>query len=352
MLDKTKLLISWTIILLSTAILLIFPVECRNGGTNGVFLCLQVLIPSLFPFMVISSFVIKSGLVNVYPKWTDKITRALFALPGHCIWVIILAMIGGYPIGASGIKALYEQEYISKSDAKRMSLFCVASGPGFLVTYIGAVMTRSLKLGYILLISQAISVMLLGILSKFISRSKYSKPYKNISPQKTANNQALVVSVFAAIKSCAQMCALVVLFSTLCEVFLSLTADNTTVQWIVAFVEITNGTKILCNGYPAVLISAVCGFGGLCVHFQIFSLLQNIGIPKRQFYLFRVLQSIICASITYILLKIFPVYQEVFSTVENADTTLNNTVAGCVVLIACCCAFLVSVKNIKSSIRY
>ncbi len=349
--SRTKISIIWLCVCITLATLLIFPKECRNGGTNGTYLCIQVLIPSLFPFMVLSSFIVQSGLSSSVPKWAGKVTEHIFNLPGCCAYVILLALIGGYPVGASGIKSLWKQKLITNKQARQMSLFCVASGPGFLVTYIGAVMTRSLRTGYILLASQTVAVLVLGILAGIFANKNETIDTDAKSKVKITAASALVPSVTNAIKACTLMCALVVLFSAASEVLITLIKDNPSVKWIVAIFEITNGVKILSQGYPTAMLSAACGFGGLCVHFQVFSQLRGIGIPKLLFMLFRILQGILSGACTYILLKFFPVSQAVFSTVEKAEGKLNNTTAGCIVLVLCCCAFLISLKSSASNRR-
>ncbi len=346
--NKTKVALIWLLVCVALATLLIFPKECRNGGTNGTYLCIQVLIPSLFPFMVLSSFITESGLSGSVPYRINRITRAVFNLPGCCTLIILLSLIGGYPVGASGIKSLWEQKLITKDQAKRMGLFCVASGPGFLVTYIGAVMTRSLRTGYILLISQTFAVLMLGTLTGLFSKKKETVNSGSSTKMRLAPAKAIIPSVTKAISSCTLMCALVVLFSAASEVLITLIKDNPGAKWVVALFEITNGVKILTQGYPTVLLSAACGFGGLCVHFQVLSQLRGLGISKPVFIIFRVLQGILSGTCTYILLKFFPISQTVFSTVDNAQGKLNNTAAGCIVLVLCCCAFLISLKGADS----
>ncbi|MDD3261039.1 MAG: sporulation protein, partial [Oscillospiraceae bacterium] len=44
------------------AALLLFPESAAGGARAGIYTCLTVLIPSLYPFLVITVFLIKSGL--------------------------------------------------------------------------------------------------------------------------------------------------------------------------------------------------------------------------------------------------------------------------------------------------
>lgn len=334
---------------IALGILLIFPKECRDGATNGVYLCIQVLIPSLFPFMVLAGFCVQSGMINRTPNFFEKVSRGLFNLPKETLLCVFLSLIGGYPIGAKCIKELYTEGMISEAQAKRMSMFCVASGSGFLVTYLGTVMMGSTELGYIFLISQIIGVITVGILSKGI---KFEND-ESICKMKTTPNtrdinytDALINGVYGGIISCTNMCAMVVLFGCICEVFMTLADNQSGYMWLVALIEITNGTKILTGAdYSPVLISALCGFGGLCVHFQIFSILGTLKVPKLPFYFFRILQGLITGGTTYIILKIFPRYSQVFSTVEYAKGELSSGVIGCIFLIILCVVFLVSTRQ-------
>lgn len=345
--SRIKVAFLWATICLGLGTLIIFPTQCRNGATNAVFLCIQVLIPSLFPFMVLSGFMVSSGISSKIPKFFTKPVSVLYDLPRECTSVILLSLIGGYPVGASGIKALYCKKAISEMQAQRMAMFCVASGPGFLVTYLGTVMLSNTKVGYILLISQTISVLMLGLVARFVINNGSSEKEEAESHSPMSIGEALTEAVSTGIKSCVGMCSLVVLFGVLCEVFIFIFENGPKIKSLVALIEITNGTKILAEGYPVVIISFACGFGGLCVHFQIFQQLKGICIPKGKFYFFRIMQGFLCSSITYILTKIYPQSAETFSSIESARPTLSNSLTGCVMLMLSSVLFLISLKSKK-----
>ena len=348
LLNKSKVLLLWAITGMCISLLLIFPKEIRNGASNGIFLCLQVLIPSLFLFMILAGFIVRSGLASRIPKFIVKIFGRLFGLPSACCSVIFLSLLGGYPVGAAIIDNLYKTGVLGNKESERMCMFCVCAGPGFLVTYIGAVMTRNLSLGYILLCSQIISLVISGIIARLTinPQSTPSTAKANIK-EPIVIKDALVSSVSDAIRSCVRMCALVVIFSSLSEVFITLTKGNSALIWITALIEITNGIKIIAEGYPTALIAFVCGFGGLCVHFQIFDILRDIKFSKCNFFIFRILQGVLCALSTYILLKFYPITESVFSTVKNGHTTVYTTSVGCIILIATCLMFLICIREKK-----
>ena len=346
LLNKRKISLLWITTGLVLAVLLIFPTECRNGATNGMYLCIQVLIPSLFPFILLSGFVAKSGLATKIPKGITGIISATFGVSGCGCAVIFLSLIGGYPVGATTIKVMHKEGLLTDKDAERLCMFCVASGPGFLVTYLGVVMTRCLRLGFILLVSQIISVLILGILARFVIKSDTDNIQRPVYREHNCSiSSAVVGCVDNAIRVSANMCAMVVIFASASEVFLTLTKENHSLAWLTALIEITNGTKIMAESYPATLLAFVCGFGGLCVHFQIFSALKGISYSKCTFYIFRITQGLICSAVSYVLLKFFPITQTVFSTIASAKPRLYTTSVGCIFLILTCVAFIICVRR-------
>ncbi len=103
--------------------ILLFPNDVRNGASNGISYCLYTLVPSLFPFMVLSSFIIHSGISKFIGKLLQPVIQFLFYLPGSAGSVIIMSMIGGYPVGARGCMSLLEQGAITQKQAQRMLYF-------------------------------------------------------------------------------------------------------------------------------------------------------------------------------------------------------------------------------------
>lgn len=340
---RNKTALMWILSGLSLAMLMIFPAQCRAGAVNGVFLCIQVLIPSLFPFMVLSSYLVCSGLSSKLPDSFGKISEKIFGLPKECLAVILLSIIGGFPVGAKGINTLYKEKIINTKQAEQMAMFCVAPGPGFLVTYAGCSMLGNKAAGYILLVSQILSFTITAVVSKITTKKKTTNNTSEFKKVHFTPN-TMVIAVTDAIKSCAIMCALVVIFGAICEIFITLTESLPQFAFITAIIEITNGIKFLSAQNSLVLISAMCGFGGFCVHFQIFAILGNIKISKVKFYIFRVLTALLNTGFTYILLLAFPQAKTVFSTAKTSQPAFNKGISGCIALIICCVVFLSSVK--------
>ena len=320
---------------------LLFSKECSKGAENGIGLCLSTLVPSLFPFMVLASYITDSGLAEKIGRHLSWLTKPLFGLDGCFASAIILSLVGGYPVGAKTVNSLYKKGAASESECKRAGLFLVCSGPGFLVNFIGAQLYSSIEVGFIIFAAQCISVFILGFALKFVYRNKVDDNSNSeiliSTPQK---GDALVKSVLDGARGMFAICAFVVLFSAFTEILCSHITDE----------NIQKPFWILTKDLPIELVAFSAGFGVLCVHFQIFSALGNIKVNKMLFFFCRILQGFITALFTHLGIKLFSVTTDVFSTstVENFSFFGGTALSGAALLFTALC-FLYSLKNYKQN---
>ena len=67
---------------------------------EGLSLCVRSVIPSLFPFMVVTSVLLSLGFGELAAPWLAGLMEPLFRVPGAGSAALLLGLIGGYPIGA------------------------------------------------------------------------------------------------------------------------------------------------------------------------------------------------------------------------------------------------------------
>ena len=204
-------------VLCAAAALLFYPTQAAAGAKRGIGYCVDILIPSLFPFMALSVFVVKSGLAASMGRLTAGPCRILFGLPGSAAAAIVMSMVGGYPVGARAVAALCQEGEITPQEAARMLCFCVNSGPAFVLSVVGAGLLRNAQAGVILLASQLSASLLLGILCSLgVSRKQRGKA---VSQKGMGAAQALICSASDAARSMLSMCCFVILFAVLLDFF-------------------------------------------------------------------------------------------------------------------------------------
>lgn len=333
------------------SLLLVYSQSSFAGAKKGIELCLSVLIPSLFPFMAVSGFLIKSGLSQRLGKPFGRITQRAFGVGGEFAPIIILSMLGGYPVGARGIAALRAQGRASDGEAEKAALFAVCAGPGFVVNFVGMSLYNSKTIGAVLLASQILSVILLGIAVNLFYKTKASdNSFREISHAQIPASTALVEAVADSSKGILAICAFVVLFSSFTAIFSEIIRSQSTQRLIYCLLEVCTAVKSLSQSTPVEAVAFAVGFGGLCVHFQIFSALGKLKINKLLFFVLRLVQGAITAVLTHIGLALFPAEVTVFSstTVSNADTFTGSVSSGVMVVAVAVC-FLFTLKSYKTN---
>lgn len=116
--------------------LLLFSKECITLASNGLLIWYRNMIPSLFPFMVLSGFMIRSGLSEKIGQWLQPALGILFRLPSPMLYAIFMGFLCGFPMGAKMVADMLENEQITKEEGKYLLAFCNNIGPLYLFGYV------------------------------------------------------------------------------------------------------------------------------------------------------------------------------------------------------------------------
>jgi len=286
--------------MLLTALLLLGGATVVAEGIRGALLvCFNTLIPALFPFMVLCGFISRSECGKVLAKPFGFLWRYVFKVPQEAGTVIMLSMIGGYPVGAKGIANLLERRVIDKETAERMLCFCVNCGPSFLITAVGTGLLFNKTAGIILLATQTFTSLLIGAIISIGKTAKESSS-KTIPPE--TSGVAFVSAVSAAVSSMLLVCAFAVLFAGLLAVAgETLILRQGIAETVLAgFLEVTSGcvTAAKLGGETAFALISLCvSFGGLSVIFQVASCFSSEKISLTPFIISRLLHMPIACAI-------------------------------------------------------
>ena len=111
-------------LLCATLALMFWPQEAMEAAREGLRLCYNVILPSLFPFFVLSALVVDLGLAGYLGRALEGLMRPLFHVPGACASALVLGFVGGYPVGARTALSLYQKGMCTKTEAERLLSFC------------------------------------------------------------------------------------------------------------------------------------------------------------------------------------------------------------------------------------
>lgn len=127
------------------AALLLFPDVSAAAAREGVTLCLQTVLPSLFPFFVLSSLLVQSDVPRLLSRAMAGVMYPLFGVSGAGASALILGLLGGYPVGARTVAELYGRGEIAREEAEQLLAFCNNSGPGFFLGVCGTAVFGSAR---------------------------------------------------------------------------------------------------------------------------------------------------------------------------------------------------------------
>lgn len=293
------------------------PYAVTDGVTEGLQICFYVILPSLFPFMVLSTYIIKSNVFYFTYKFLAPVSRVLFRQPACAVPVILMSMIGGFPVGIKMVNNLLNDGAITEKQAQRLCLFCMNGGPAFVITAVGVNMLGSTRAGVIMFASLCISSLMLGIFTRFLGDKSELKERREM--QSTLSSLSSAVS--DALQSVLGICAWVVIFSAITSCLKNCIENESIYTAFSSFLEVTKGCVQLAGKMPIPVITAMIGFGGICVHCQVMANLKNCGLKYSHFFVCRVLNGAVASFISYLLLLVFPVDVDVFESVQNLSVT-------------------------------
>ncbi len=317
---KSSVFLSVSFIIIAI-VMLRYPQALANGVSRGLSVCSSVIIPTLYPFMILAAVLTDSPLCTHTGQWGTAITQRLFRLPSCCSTAILLSLVGGYPAGALAIGRLRDRGQISDEQARRMTLFCVNGGPGFIVSTVGAGLLGSSKAGWLLFAAHAGTSLASGVILAHLNKSaKISLQAPVIHKVPSRLFAQAVQDTCTALLS---MCGFVVLAAAGLSVWeasglpyalqqLSGISANIWSTAAAMFTEVSCGCIALTgNGTFAPFWLCVClGWGGLSVQGQLTVALKTTnGKPllTRSFWLGRLIHGCVSGIIALMLFWLFPV---------------------------------------------
>ncbi|MDE7379756.1 MAG: hypothetical protein K2N14_01770 [Clostridia bacterium] len=296
-------------LLIFGGVLIAFPDRYLHACFEGICLWGECVLPSLFPFMVITSLLIKLGAPQAASKPFKKLSAKL-NLPESAFPLFLMSVFSGYPAGSRILCEYKDCGLIDDTDIKKLAPLCSACGPLFALGTVGARAfgggTAGIKLWCACLISVVATSLIYCIFGK-------RKPVTAKKLRKTDRGNLLQSCFFGAVSASLTAGAFICFFYTLSKVladfnifkpvellFLPLFGSEISAGLASGLCEATGGCFALANagGFFALpLAGFTVTFGGASILLQQLSYLSQCGVKAGFFIGFKFLQGIICFAI-------------------------------------------------------
>lgn len=309
------------------AFFLIFYLKDVYAAVIGsVKVCLEVIIPSLYAFMVVSGFIVSSGVYSLLSKPFGLIARYVFRIPEEYFSIFLIGSVGGYPVGARLLADMTAEGRMSRDDGERMLPYCYLAGPAFICGSAGVTLFSDVKTGMLIFLSILSANVIIAAVSGF---GRPVPPKSRTAVRLDLSLQCLIRSIYSGAKGMFSICAVIVFFSSIICILdklgvISLAAAALTkisdlsygdsAAAVKTFIEISNITSLSKNNFDLVpLAAALLSFGGLCVIMQTEGFVSG-RLSTKHFYFGR-LSAIL---MSYFLCKIFTTVFKTVYTVAPA----------------------------------
>ena len=327
--------------------LIVYTSDTAKGIKTGFDLLANNLIPSLFPFMVLSSYVSQSGISVTISRLLEKAFNFIFKASGYGFVCFALGVIGGYPVGAKTVAEFYADSKISLNDAQRLMYWCINPSPAFTITAVGTFMLCNTQAGVLIYISCLLASVTPGFFCRFISDNSFSSV--KLTEKAEADN-ALVKSVTKGSEAMLGVCGWVLTFCVLAALCDSLKLPYTLSCIIKSVGEVTTGCKnAISTGLSLPVIAGIVGFGGFAVICQCSGYAGTCKVKMKHLICSRLiiasLSSIFCSA----LLEIFPQHHKVSVTLGTGvvPLTLYHSTTASIILLIMCIVLILEVDNRK-----
>lgn len=255
------------------AVLILDSGTALAGAIDGIDLCLKVVIPSLFPFLILSA-VLTEATFGMKLQFLRPICRKC-RIPDGAAPLVLVGLIGGYPVGAQCITRAWHKGQLSTADAHRMLGFCSNAGPAFIFGMTAALFD-SIAIPWMLWLIQIIAAITTGyILPGCANPSAGSTQDTQLSPA------AVLRQTMSAMSS---ICGWVIVFRIVinfCDSWILNFLPQTAQSLVAGVLELTNGCcrliRIPQDSLRFLLCTVFLSFGGIGVYMQTISVTQGLG---------------------------------------------------------------------------
>ena len=336
---------NYVICFLITIFIIIFTINLKTSieaAISGTKLVITAILPTIFPFSVICNLLICYDGITLYSKILGPLICKPLGLSRNSSFPIVASFICGYPLGAKYSSDIYNLGYIHKDEYERLLNIASNAGPIFILGSVSVAMLNNIRFGYILLIANYLSVLIIGLITKKQSKNLNNQVINNSTFKANNFGINLKTSIEGAINTTLNVGAFVIIFSVIISIIKSTTLISAALTFLENYfkfpsgimytillgsIEFTNGCKLISDINLSIslklsLISFILCFSSLSVIAQVSSIVSKDTPNFKKYILLKLLQGIIGFIITFIFSNIILISIPTFSIAPNYNYKL------------------------------
>jgi len=269
----------------------------NNSVYRSILFCVKSLIPSIFPFMVVSLFVTRTSILYIIENNASSKLLNKLGICKKYFSSIIVGSLSGYITGAKCICEAYEKDGTDSISFSNAVILSNNAGLGFVVSYVGIILWNDIFFGIYVYIAQLLSSILLAF---FLFKKTYDEAeiayFNNCSFTK-----AISLSITDSARTLFMISSYYVFFSVVTDI-LSIYIPYPFSSFISLLCEFCKGVTLSKN-FASVYLSSFLtgfsiGFGGICVFMQLMNVCEKYPLDKGKYLLFKLMHGFLLGIIS------------------------------------------------------
>ena len=295
-------------------VMLLFPSEVFEGAKSGLLLWFLTVLPTLFPFLLISRLLLDSCACSLLNKLLAPVISRLFGISAQGSFAFIVGFLCGYPMGAKITADLFHARQISKAEASYLLSFCNNTSPAFLIHYIVLGYFQNPRLIFpsvLILYGTPILLTFFFRIKKHFASSNITSPFTISKIPSCSLDFCLMDSSEAIVK----IGGYIILFSVILNLLQKLPLSHPFYQlFLLPSLELTNGCALLNKTITAQTIPlsfpiyySLCmghtAFGGWCALFQTGSMINGSGLSLNSYARKKLVTALVTSLFAYLYIR-------------------------------------------------
>lgn len=311
--------------LLFLCCLLTFPSSALSGAKNGLLLWFNQVLPSLLPFLILSTLFLSTGLSDSIASHLSPVLSPVFRCSPSGCYAVVIGLLAGLPVGAKTIASLVSARRITKKEGQYLLPLCNNPSPLFLLGFISVSVLGRPDLRYPILCIVTVSSVLAAMITRPRTASDTNRNFTRTHTSATFASDTVSAglseksfrfsfllldsSIEQAFSVLTRVGGYIILFSVLANLLTKLPLPLPILACLGSFLEITTGSSALSalNLPQTVQIPLITGFvtfGGLSTAAQTKSVLAGTKFPFAHYLLTKALAGLIAGGFMYLFLHI------------------------------------------------
>jgi len=295
-----------------TFLLLRYPARSLDYAYTGLFLWLRKMIPTLFPFMILSGAMVRMNLTEGFARFFHPLFHKIWGTSLNGSYVILMGMLCGFPMGARVIGELCQAGKLSEEEGAYLLSFCNNIGPIYFLSFVMSTLSLSGRLPFLIMYGVPLGygafLHLLGCPNRH-PRPRPAAAFRAASfpePDHPSLLAAIDDSIVSGLIGIGKLGGYMVFFNLLNILFLpfSYASGGAAAKHLSdsfpalcnCLLEITSGiSRVGKEGCYMILV--LLPFGGFSCMAQTYSMIKGTNLSILQYFLHKCIQTAITALI-------------------------------------------------------